>query len=96
LINNTHYVPHEWNVICDVCGFKYKASQLKKRWDGLMVCDKDWETRHPQELIRTPTEKPVLWTRPEGVDVFVDVTYVGPSVGTQDLVIPSGTFNNDL
>jgi hypothetical protein len=40
------------NVICDVCGFKLKASQLRKRWDGLMVCEKDWESRHPQDYVR--------------------------------------------
>lgn len=33
----------DWNAICDVCGQKYKASQLMKRWDGLMVCKEDWE-----------------------------------------------------
>lgn len=44
--------PGDWNAICDVCGFKFKASELRKRWDGVMVCKKDWEPRHPQELIR--------------------------------------------
>ena len=28
---------NERNAICDICGFKYKHYQLKKRWDGFMV-----------------------------------------------------------
>ena len=47
-----------WNAICCVCGFKYKASELVKRWDGVYVCRKDWEPRHPQELIKIPKENP--------------------------------------
>ena len=87
----------DWNAVCDTCGFKFKASQLKKRWDGLMVCSKDWEPRHPQDLIKAPTETPgVPWSRPEREDVYVDVTYVGSDVGTQSNTVPTGTNNNDL
>lgn len=45
------YKPGDYNAICDGCGFKFKASMLKKRWDGYMVCEKDWEPRHPQDLV---------------------------------------------
>lgn len=80
-----------WNVICDVCGFKYKAYELKERWDGLMVCHLDWETRHPQDLIKIPKEDTsVPWSRPEPIDVFVAVTYL-PT--TADDVIPTGNFD---
>lgn len=65
----------DWNAICDVCGFKFKASDLKLRWDGLRVCEIDWERRHPQELIRPLPDEPKLpWTRPEGTDVFVGLS----------------------
>lgn len=79
MFKRTQYIPGDWNVICDVCGHKYKASQLMKRWDGLMVCQEDWETRHPQELIRPIKERnSVPWTRPrpEGDDVSDQVTTV--------------------
>lgn len=60
----TYYKPGSWNAICDVCGFQHKADQLKKRWDGLMVCSSDFETRHPSDLIRVPKEDTgVPWTR---------------------------------
>lgn len=65
------FLSGDWNTICDVCGFKYKASELKKRWDGLMVCEKDWETRQPQDLLRVPAETPPPpFVRPEADDVF--------------------------
>lgn len=64
----------DWNAVCDVCGFEFKASQLRKRWDGQMVCSKDFETRHPQDLIRTIREHGgVAWARPEPTETFVSV-----------------------
>lgn len=45
------------NAICDCCGFKYKQSQLRKRWDGAMVCDADFEVRHPQDFIKARPER---------------------------------------
>jgi len=70
---NYNYVQGEWNVICDVCGFKFKSSQLKKRWDGFMVCKDDWETPNPQQYARVPrTEKPIPWARPEPADHYID------------------------
>lgn len=67
----------EWNAICDQCGFKFKASQLRKRWDGLMTCVKCWEPRHPQDFLRVRGDKPsVPWTRPEG-EIFINpVCYI--------------------
>lgn len=45
------------NSICDCCGFKFKLSQLRKRWDGAMVCSADWEPRHPQDSIKARPER---------------------------------------
>ena len=54
------------------CGFKFKASDLRQRWDGLYVCQQDFEHRHPQELIRPiPDQVKLPWTRPEPDDVFI-------------------------
>lgn len=49
--------PGTWAVNCDVCGFRFPSDKLIKRWDGAMVCKEDWETRHPQTLIRIHGEK---------------------------------------
>jgi hypothetical protein len=40
------------NATCDRCGKPFKASQLKHTWDGLYVCARDWEPRHPQDYVR--------------------------------------------
>lgn len=48
-----HYVAGQWNVICDSCGFKKKSGQVRKRWDGLIVCaDTCYEVDHPQKYLR--------------------------------------------
>jgi hypothetical protein len=71
-MKSTWWKSGDWNAICDVCGHKYKASQLKLRWDGLMTCQADWEIRHPQELIRPiPDQSKLPWTRPEATDIFI-------------------------
>lgn len=63
----------DYNVICDVCGFKLKRSQTRKRWDGLLVCDADWEPQHPQDFVRAlPRKRRRLDVRPEQPDKFVD------------------------
>ena len=65
----------DYNAVCDECGFKYKASQLKRRWDGAMVCREDWEPRHPQDFVRGRPEGQALpYTRPEQVDEFAPDT----------------------
>ena len=38
------------NGLCDECGFKFKQTDLRKRWDSLMVCGDCWEPRHPSDL----------------------------------------------
>lgn len=56
----------DWNAICDVCGLKFKAGELKKDWRGLMVCTSDFELRHPQDFLRVKGDKPAVpWARPE-------------------------------
>lgn len=66
------YSKGDWLAICDSCGRKVKASTLKLRWDGLRVCTKDWETRHPQDYVRAKVDiQAVPWTRPETTDTFI-------------------------
>ena len=67
-----YWKPGDPNAICDVCGFKYKLSELKKRWDNLMVCPEDWEPRQPQDFVRgVKDQRPIPNARPENPDVFV-------------------------
>ena len=48
-----YYKKGDWNALCALCGFEFKASEL--RWNSQIndyVCKEDWETRHPQERQR--------------------------------------------
>ena len=67
-----YYKKGSWNVICDRCGFKYKGDELKKEWQGLMVCATCFEPRHPQDLIRSVRDQRLRpYYRPEPVAVFI-------------------------
>ena len=69
-----------WNALCDVCGQKFKAEELRRRWDGYMCCREDWEERQPQDLIRLPRERQnAPWVRPVPPDQFVVVAPVDPN-----------------
>jgi hypothetical protein len=75
----SRYDKGDWIADCDVCGRKYKASQLQKRWDGLMCCTQDWEIRQPQDFVRGVADTQVApWTRPEPADQFIPVTLNAP------------------
>jgi len=70
--------PGVWSAICDVCGFRFKSTEIKDRWDGLKVCLKDWEPRHPQDFVKARRERITPpWTRPEvEPDQFIEVCYL--------------------
>jgi hypothetical protein len=66
------YFPGDWIVVCDVCGVELLASEAKHRWDGYIVCEKDFEHRHPMDFIRVKPEKiSVPFSRPEPPDQFI-------------------------
>jgi len=49
---NPGYIPGDHWVECDVCGFEYRQSVMRERWDNLVVCPADYEVRHPQDFVR--------------------------------------------
>ena len=70
------YIPGDYWMICQVCGRKMRAHEHKQRWDGLIVCPEDWESRHSLDFIRTKNERidvPVSSPRP--TDTFISVSY---------------------
>jgi len=74
---------YEYNGICDVCGFKYKFSQLRKRWDGLMVCEEDWEPRHVSDFYRNKSDVHRLQTtRPDSTPTFLTISLSSPAGST--------------
>lgn len=75
-----------WNTICDVCGRKFKNSDLQLRWDGLMTCSADWEIRQPQDFVRGVADiQAPPFTRPESSDYFIPVNYTQQPDETVDV-----------
>lgn len=65
-MQNNYFKSGDWNILCDVCGWKIKASESKHRWDGLIVCKSDWEPRHELDFIKARTEQnSIPFSRPE-------------------------------
>lgn len=65
-----------WATICDACGRKFKESELKLRWDGLMVCSGDWEVRQPQDFVRGVADiQAPPFVRPEQANSFLPYNF---------------------
>lgn len=73
-----HWESGNYWMICDVCGFKYRRSEMMQRWDNAWVCGDDWEPRHPQEFLRGKNEQisvPIARPEPEEISIGAgDVT----------------------
>lgn len=70
------YISGDWNLVCDSCAKKIKASKSKHRWDGFIVCADCWEPRHSLDFIRARNDKiTVPFTRLQSTD-FVSVSYI--------------------
>jgi hypothetical protein len=81
-----YYKPGTWNVICDLCGVKFKSDQIRQRWDGFLVCPNDFEARHPLDFIRTREERTgVPFTRLEPPDNFITPVYIEATQGRADI-----------
>ncbi len=66
------YVPGDFWRICDRCGKKIRQSETRKTWDGLWVCENDWEPRHPQDFVRGKKDKQAVnEPRPEPANYFL-------------------------
>ena len=74
-----YYAHGDFNRICDRCGFKFKASQTRMEWNGLIVCHECYEERHPQDFVRGRRDRQaVQHPRPEGTDNFLTTNEVTP------------------
>ena len=75
-MSKNYFISGEWNVTCDVCSKKIKAGIAKQRWDGLIVCNEDYETRQPQDFVKVHSDKiSVPFVRPIPTLLFTNVTY---------------------
>jgi len=68
------HIRGDYRLVCDSCGTKIWRSEARKRWDGLMVCVADFETRNIADFTpKMPKNegRGVRDARPEGADTFI-------------------------
>ena len=74
-----------WNAVCDRCGNKFKASMLRKDWQGLYVCPRDYEPRQPQDFVKGVADiQSPPWTRPPPEEVFATFCTPNGRTGISD------------
>ena len=108
-MSRNFYNSGQWNILCDVCNKKIKASEAKQRWDGFIVCPADFEERQPQDFVRARQDKiSVPFSRPRSTDVYVVMNYqynlpgleTAPNAGVSDVldrnVIYNRTFSDEI
>lgn len=61
----------------DRTGFPQRAEDTRKQWDNLIVEDRVWEPRQPQDLVKgVPDIQAVQDPRPLGANIFVSGIYL--------------------
>lgn len=97
-----HYVHGDHNAQCFECGRKFKASTLKKHWQGYWVCLEHWEPRHTQDFVRSvPDIMTPPWAQPQPASATIyntstvlpattlsSISYVGTGTITLTLPVP--------
>ena len=93
-ISNPYIAADGHWITCMSCGFDFRAYNIVERWDGMQVCNRGGcnEPRHPQELIKVPTDR----IAPEGIINYPDGTFTDVTFTSTLPDVPDGTFDNDL
>lgn len=72
--------PGNWTVVDDRTGFRLLNTQMQFEWNGLLVWDKVWEQRQPQDYLRgIPDNMSVPYSRPMQQPQFLGVNQVKAS-----------------
>lgn len=71
--------PGQWNVVCDRTGFRLPNTVCQFQWNNLLVWDRVWEARQPQDYLRgLPDNQSVPYARPQTEPRFLTVNQVKP------------------
>lgn len=71
------YVPGDYFLLCDQCGFKRRRSECAKDWEGKMVCAATClDERNPQDYIQPRADRQAV----------VDARYAEPVYVTDNQV----------
>lgn len=79
----------DWNTVCFECGMKFKASIMRKHWQGYWVCPTHWEARHPQDFVKgLPDDQTPGWVQPKPADVFATFPTAADTTAIPHYAIP--------
>lgn len=69
-----HYKPGSFYRICDRTGFAVRAEHTQKQWNNIIVRDRSFEERQPQDFVRgRKDDQTVPQPRPRQVNQFLGV-----------------------
>lgn len=61
----------DYNAECYECGRKFKASTMRRQWQGYWVCAEHWTPRQPQDFVRGVPDRQVPgWVQPQPANIF--------------------------
>jgi hypothetical protein len=67
----TEYKRGQHNVLCAICQSHFKSSQIRERWDKLLVCERDWDPDpRPSFKPMKPTKDPRPVPNMQGPEVI--------------------------
>jgi len=94
-MSRTSYLAEgDWNAMCSRCGHKFKASMLRKHWQGMWRCPTCWEPRQPQDFVRAiPDVQTPPWVQPWPADTFVDIPDV---IVTESYVATDDLYGSEM
>lgn len=72
------YIPGDYYLLCEVCGFKTRRSEAQKAWDGSMRCKKDYEERNPLDFMSPRADRQNVEDARNAEPVFVTDNEVQP------------------
>lgn len=90
MADDRHYVPGDFYRIDDRSGFKVRAKKQRKEWTNLIVDQKLWESRQPQDFVKgVIDDQTVPEARPRpSQDIFVGP--ISTTILVRDLLLEGG------
>ncbi len=81
----SQYKLGDWFVFCDVCDCRIFGSDALRKWNGMYVCQQDWETQNPQDFLKphiehreAPIKRPYKYKNDVAIDPPFDPTTMSP------------------
>lgn len=73
MTDDKRYVAGTFYRICDRTGFKVRSYNTQKQWNNLIVRDRSFEMRQPQDFVTGVRDDQTVWDpRPRQVDRFIN------------------------